>query len=211
MALANYSDLKASLLVHSKSEGDPDVVNALDDFIKLTEEYMFLNADDPLRIRSMLTTTTSATSTSDRFQTLPTGYLAPRRYDITISNERIQLQYETPDFMTIRSSAGTPSAYTITNQIEFDATSDVAYTTNFLHYAKLTGLSSSNTTNDVITNHPSIYLYGGLFQIYTYLEDVENIAKYQGLAQAAITGANRTDRNGNLGVASQKRRQRRSP
>ena len=208
MALNNYANLKASIQTWSKRE---DVTDKIDDFLDLCEYEIYSNSVEPLRIRSMVQLETSATSTSVRTQSLPTGFLEARRFDLTVSSQRYPISYITPDAQYIRTSTGTPSNYTITSQIEYDIIPDAAYVTNISYYGKLTALSSSNTTNDILTNFPNIYLYGGLSQLYTWAENDEEAAKYKTLFLQAIAGANNTDAEGSTGVATRKRRAGRNP
>lgn len=208
MALNNYANLKASVEVWSKRE---DVKDLIDDFITLCETEIYSNAIEPLRIRAMNQLETSATSTSLRDQALPTGFLETRKIDLTVGDERYDIKYVTPTYQAIRSGTGTPGNYTITDQIEYDIIPDQAYVTNHAYYGKLTGLSSSNTTNAILTSYPNVYLYGCLMVLYQWAENTEEYTKYQNLFIEAISGANSQDAQGNRGVASQKRSSRRNP
>jgi len=208
MALNNYANLKASIQTWSKRE---DVADKIDDFLDMCEYEIYSNSVEPLRIRSMVQLETSATSTTLRTQSLPTGFLEARRFDLTVSSQRCPLGYITPDAQYIRTSTGTPGNYTITNQIEYDVIPDQAYVTNISYYGKLTALSAANTTNDILTNHPNIYLYGALSVLYTWAENDEEAGKYKTLFLQSIAGANNADAEGNTGVASRKRRAGRNP
>lgn len=208
MAFVNFADLKASIEVWSKRE---DVKALIPDFIAFAENQMYSNTSESLRIRSMVRTTADVTSVSVRTQALPTGYLEVRRYDFTISDQRRTIDYVTPAHMGIRDGIGKPSVYTITSQIEYDVQPDEAYVTNLTYYGKLTALSDSNTTNDILTNHSDIYLYGSLMTLFQYAEDDEQSIKYQNLFRQAINGANTADSAGNIGVATQKSRRGRNP
>jgi hypothetical protein len=208
MALANYANLKASVQTWSKRQ---DVDDKLDDFIDLCETEIYSNAIAPLRIREMVQLETSATSTSVRTQALPTGFLEARRFDLTVSGQRPIIEYITPSAQVIRDSTGTPSNYTITDQIEYDIIPDVAYVTNISYYGKLTALSASNTTNALLTAYPNAYLYGSLMVLFQWADNTEEYNKYKGLFVEAISGANNTSAKGDRGVASQKRRAGRNP
>ena len=208
MALVNYSDLKASVKKWSKRE---DVDALLEDFIDLCETEIYENTVEPLRLRSMIVTETSATSDSVRTQALPTNFLETRRIDLTISTVRTPIDYVTPAAQIIRTGTAIPSNYTITDQIEYDIIPDAAYVTNIVHYARLTPLSDAAPTNDIITNHSNIYLYGTLAILYQYAQNNEESAKYKALFIAAINGANTSDDEGNRGVASQRTRRGRNP
>ena len=206
--LNNYANLKASIKRFSKRE---DVDDLIDDFLDMTEQEIYFNQVEPLRIRSMVQLETSATSTSVRTQALPTGFLEFRRTDLTVGGNRCNIDYVTPSVQYIRTGTGTPANYTITNQIEYDIVPDLAYVTNINYYGKLTALSSSNTTNDILTNHPNIYLYGALSVLFTWAVNDEEAAKYKTLFLQTIGGANNADIEGNRGVGTSKRRGGRTP
>ena len=207
MALGNFSQLKASIETWSKRQ---DVSDKIDDFIAICEDQIYSNTTEPLRVRSMVQTATSATSSSVRTQALPTGYLEVRRYDFTISGQRPTIDYVTPAHMNVRDGTGTPSVYTITSQVEYDIIPVEAYVTNMIYYGKVTALSTSNTTNDILTNHPEVYLYGSLMVLFQWAEDDEQSIKYQNLFFQAISGANSADSAGNIGVAPRKLRRGRN-
>jgi len=208
MAFVNFADLKASIEVWSKRE---DVKALIPDFIAFAENQIYSNTTEPLRIRSMVRTTAGVTSTSVRTQALPTDYLEVRRYDFEISGQRPTIDYVTPGSMFIRDGAGTPTLYTITSQIEYNILPDLAYVTNLTYYGKLTALSDANPTNDILTNHADVYLYGSLMTLFQYAEDDEQSIKYQNLFRQAINGSNSADSAGNIGVATQKHRRGRNP
>jgi len=208
MALNNYANLKASVETWSKRQ---DVKDKIDDFLDLCEVEIYENSVEPLRIRSMVQLETSATSSSVRTQSLPTGFLEPRRFDLTVSAQRRTINYVTPTAQYIRTGTDVPTNYTITNQIEYDIIPDAAYVTNISYYGKLTALSSSNTTNAILTSHPNIYLYGTLAVLYQWAENDEEYAKYRGLFLEAIHGANNSDAEGDRGVATKKSNRGRRP
>lgn len=208
MALNNYANLKAAIQDWSHRQ---DVTDKVDDFIDLCETEMYSNSDVSLRVRSMVSTSSGVTSTSDRFQALPTGFLEPRRYDFEISGQRPTIDYITPDSMYIRDGSGAPSVYTVTSQIEYDILPDQVYTTNLIYYGKLDALDATNDTNAILTNSPNVYLYGSLWALNQWANNNEDIIKYRELFLSAIDGANRADSAGSIGVGSQKRNRRRTP
>ena len=89
-----------------------------------------------------------------------------------------------------------PTEYTITEQIEFNATPDSTYGYELRYYKSLTGLSSSNTTNAVLTRFPKIYLFGGLAYLHKWAEDDAQATVYYNQFLAAIDQANRSDKKG---------------
>lgn len=208
MALDNFANLKASIESWSHRE---DIKGKVDDFIQICESEMYSNSDVSLRVRSMVATANGVTSTSDRFQALPTGFLEARRYDFDMTGSRPTIDYITPDSMVIRDGSGIPSVYTTTNQIEYDVIPDAVYSISLIYYGKLTALSDADPVNQVLTDSPNIYLYGSLWALNIWAENDENILKYRQLFLSAIDGANRADASGNIGVATQKRRRSRNP
>jgi hypothetical protein len=73
------------------------------------------------------------------------------------------------------------TAYTIeSNKIKLavgtGAVADV--TIEAVYYKRLIALSDSNTTNDILTNHYDLYLYGSLEALWDYVDELEMEAKY---------------------------------
>ena len=162
MALDTFANLKQEIIQFSHRT---DLDLKIDTFIRMAEVEMFANPEEILQIRSQETLDTSATTTS-RLIALPTGYQSMRSMRLTINSNTSNLRYSAPEQMRRVDSSGLPQFYTVTDQIEFDRTPDAAYTIEFQYYAIPTALSTSNTTNIELTNHPNIYLYGALWALF---------------------------------------------
>ena len=207
MALTTYSGLKDEIISFS---GAKDVSNKIDTFISLCEADMYSFRDERgqplgLRLRGMETRSTASTSTSDEFLALPDNYLEQRRLQLILTAGDKVLNYVPPGTLRKKTRAGMPDSYTVTSQFEFDRTSDQAYTVEIQFYAKLTGLSSSNATNYILTNFPAVYLYGCLYHLYSWSRDLEEQGNYRQKFIDAIVGANQTDRRGRRGAAPKMR------
>ncbi len=111
------------------------------------------------------------------------------------------LRFRTPEQLNIKNSVGTPSFFTITDQIEFDRVSDIVHPGEIQYYADFTALSSSNTTNTVLTNNPNIYLFGALWALKVHTEQPDSAARYFQMFISAIKGANLKDKMGRYGPA----------
>ena len=196
MALDTYANLKAAIKRHSHRNDIDDVV---DDFIDLAEDAMFNNKESVLDSRALETSTTTTTST--RTLALPTGFLRFRKLTLTSGGVEYDCIQETPEAMQVTSS-GRPRSFTITDQIEFDRTPDGTYTVNYIYIAKPTALSSSNATNAVLTNHPTIYLYGALWALNLWAHEEEKAAIYWQNFLNAIRGANRASKRQRHGPAA---------
>ena len=199
MSLDTYANLKLELINWSHRT---DLDLKIDSFIDLAESEMLANTSFPLQLRGEETLVAFSTSISDRFVALPTGYQSMRKVRIQISNgPSVEMIYRSPSQLTVEFDAGFPRFYTVTDQIEFDRVSDQVYSGEFQYYKDFTALSSSNTTNTVLTNHPTIYLFGSLWALYLYTnEDLEAEAMYLRFINA-IRGANKKSKLGRYGPA----------
>lgn len=205
MALDNYANLKAAVMNWSHRQ---DVGSFVDDFITLAENEFYHNANSPLRVRYMEALDTGACSTSDRFLALPTDYLEQRRLDITLNTERKPIKFVTPNQMNIETLGGNPTYFTVTTRIEFNRQPDQAYVTNLQYYKKLTALDSTNTTNDILTYYPNIYLYGSLWALFQWARNDEEEAKFYNKFMNAIEGANDSSERGRYGASPSMRLRR---
>lgn len=197
MALSNYSELKTSIIRWSH-RNDLDLL--IDDFITLAESDMFktTSGHEALEIRSMESTATG--TLSGQHLALPSDYISMRSIRLT-GDEGRDLLPKTPDSLVHRNGTGLPKYYAISSDIEFDVTPDSGYGYEMMYFAKPTGLSSGNTTNVILTNHPEIYLYGALWALFTHADDEAQASKYYQRFSAAIDGANHTDEDGRFGNA----------
>jgi hypothetical protein len=178
-----------------------DVLNRFDEFLQLVEGELYIGGHKSngqfvsgLRVREMETRSTASLSTSSRFLALPDNFIEPRRAELEYtdanSNKIVyELKFVSPNELKEVTSAGLPRRYTVTSQYEFDCTPDIAYTMEVQHYAKVAALSSSNTTNTLLTNYPSIYLYGCVAQAARWAEKDRKALFYYDLFLNAIEKA----------------------
>ncbi len=197
MAITNYSTLKQSVVNWSHQD---DIDTLVDDLIVLAEDFMYSNDIEQLAAPE-LETVSSGTSISSKTEALPTGFLKPREIRLLVSDGDGRLEYEVPDAMIDRTGTGRPCRYTIKGtNIVFDVSPDQTYNIEYTYYAKPTGISSSNTTNTVLTNYPRLYLFGCLWALGVFNDDLEMQAKYQNLFIAAVRGANKRGKNYRTGA-----------
>ena len=197
MSLDTYANLKLEIADFSHRD---DIDLKIDTFIKLAEVEMFSNTEEVLKTRVLETLDTSAT-TSSRLIALPTGYQSMRSMRLTINSNTSNLRFRAPEQLVRVDTSGLPRFFTVTSQIEFDRTPDAAYTVEFQYYAIPTGLSSSNTTNVVLTNNPNIYLFGALWAALEWANETELSQKWYIRFINAIKGANKKDKEGRFGPA----------
>lgn len=204
MPISSYTELKTAVQNWSKRT---DTTSLLDDFIDLAEADIWQR----LRIRDMDARATATLSTTDRFLALPTGYLEMRKLRILSGSNGYELLCSVPESMAIDGSAGRPTSYCITSQLEFNRTADTAYTAEMNYYKSLTALSSSNTSNAVLTRFPMIYLYGCLFHLGQWAQSDLMTAQYGTLFERAIIDANKADKKSRYGSGKAMRSERATP
>jgi hypothetical protein len=195
MALANYTDLKKSVIDWSH-RGDLDLL--IDDFILMAETEMMSNNSSSLSVRNLESTTTTVASTVSRFIALPSNYKSMR--SVRIDKDGFgELSYKTPQAMTRRDNPGQPLFFTVRESLEFDVIPDIAYNIEMSFYATQAALTSLAPTNSILTRFPNIYLFGCLWAAFTYANDEDEAQKYYSRFIRAIQGANKEDRKGRFG------------
>lgn len=195
MALDSFANLKAAVIRFSKRTDLSDVIN---DVVSLAENRI----DNRLRITANNSRATASASTSDRFLALPDRFLEMRRFTLINSTYYRDLTYISPEAMIIYGQSGIPKYYTVTSQLEFDRTPAEAYSLEMSYWSKLNPLSTSNTTNNVLTNFPQIYLQACLAELYlNYTEQDDNAMKHLQQFNYLVNEANAEDLRGRYGPA----------
>ena len=170
------------------------------DFIQLAENAMYSNEVEVLAIRGMEMTLTSATT--GQYVALPTDFESARSVRLVTGDNGGELRFQAPEQMRKQVATGKPTFFTVIgNEIQFDRVPDSAYTLEIQYYRKEPSLSTLVQTNAILTNHPSIYLYGALAQVYFFSQDEQQALKYTQLFISAIKGANKADKKGRYGPA----------
>jgi len=199
--ITDYSTLRTAVAGTARASWShrSDVLQNFDVFLQLMQEEMYhgvqiTGAPQGLRTRDLVLTDTDTLSTSVRTLAHPTDLLEYRKLQLSYSSAYFSpLQYKTPQELWVYDATKRPEFYTITSELEFESVADIAYTLNRVYYAKLTDLSSSNTTHAILTRFPSIYLYGCLYEAFKWAQNIEKADGYANLFQGAIMTANNED------------------
>jgi hypothetical protein len=200
MPINNYANLKEA--IHRRSKRDDVTDSMLDEYIDQAESEAYYNVESPLRFRSMESRQTISASTSSRFLPLPTNYVAMRALHIIGSNINEDIIYRTPEQIEVINSAGKPRFFTVTTQLEFDRVPDDDYTIEMQLYAKIAALSSSNTTNDLLTEAPNVYLFGCLWALFDEFQEFDLSNMYYQRFIGALKGVNKTYRRGRHAIGA---------
>lgn len=199
MALDTYDNLKSEIASFLNRD---DLTANIDTFIDLAESR---HARD-LRIREMETVDISITTVAGtQAYDLPTGYLE-LRYAMLRTSPYTMLQYMSPaDFFRVYNDGqgnGAPIYYTIVGkQIYLGNTPDSANVLELGLFKRVTALSSSNTTNDILTNFPDLYLYGSLAETSPFLMQDERLQVWSALYKESVKTANDSAQRGRVSAA----------
>ncbi len=197
MALSDYDELQKEIISWSHRD---DLGVKVPDFITLAENLMYSNDQEVLTVRSMETISTALTA--GQYLALPPDFESARSVRLITSDNGGYLKFQAPEQMRKQVSTGRPNFFTVVgNELQFDRTPDSEYTIEIQYFRKATPLSDENLTNEILTSHPSIYLYGSLAQVFFYSHDEQQAAKYTQLFISAIKGANKADKKGRYGPA----------
>ena len=183
MALANYSDLQATVADFLNRS---DLTDIIKDWIRMAEAEL----NRLLRVREMSVRTRAPLSS--QYLKLPVDFLGMRNIEL-ITDPITPLEYRNPHNLDIHRSSdstGKPLYYTVVqNNLEFAPAPDSEYTLEIVYYQKLPQLGTGVgefTTNWLLDSHPDIYLYGSLMQSAPYLQADERIGVWAGKFQQVL-------------------------
>jgi len=189
MALSTYAELKTSI-------GDwlnrSDLTSVIPDFISLAEAQI----ERTLRARQMIVRANA--SFDAQYGAVPSDFLEAKSLKLTSTNPQSPLSFLSIDAldaeMTKYTASGKPKFFGVVGgQLRIVPTPDATYTTELTYYAKLAKLSSSNTSNWLLTSSPDIYLYGSLLQAAPYLQDDARIQTWATLYERALNDLQTAD------------------
>jgi hypothetical protein len=194
MALSTYAELKASVADWLNRS---DLTSAITDFVSLAESQM----ERDLRTRQMIVRANATINTE--YSALPDDYLEAKSFKLTGTNPISPLVFQSinamDDLQVSYTSSGQPKYFcVIGGQIRVLPVPDTSYVSELIYYAKLSKLSTSNTTNWLLTLSPDVYLYGSLLQAAPYLQDDARIQVWAGLYQKGIDALNLSDERGSM-------------
>lgn len=202
MALANYADLKQLI---ERFSHRTDISDVIDDFIGLAEDK--ISTELYLRSNEIRATITATADT--RFVALPSRFLKMRALTVnkqSDANDETEgavtaCLYKSPQALNeaVVTTPGRPQYFTVTNQLEFERPFDFGYTLEMHYHSTLQPLTSSNTTNNVLTNYPMLYYYGCLLFLSDWAKNDTDLVKYEQLFDKAMIKANKQEKRGRHG------------
>jgi hypothetical protein len=196
MAITTYAELKTAIAEWLNRD---DLTSTIPDFITLAEESMALNMRH-WRMENRATATLDS-----QYEALPARFVAPIRLSLTGGNTYALEQVSQAQLLDRRSqasnTAGRPQYYALTQgEIEVFPTPDADYTLELVYYEKAEALSDSNTTNWILDNYPSVYLYGSLMHTAPFLKDDPRLQVWASLYQQGVASVNGDEEKAKFGA-----------
>ena len=203
MAINTYATLQTAV---ANWLDRSDLTDRIPEFIALAEARM----NRTLRLSMMLNvdeTTLGGAATlvaGTRDYALPSGYL--QMVDFHLRTSPITtLSYLTPENMNrmwAGSQGGKPLAYTIfadnstgtpIKKIRLGPSPASAYDYSIMFYKKIDALSVANTTEQMLTDNPDIYLYGALLEAEPFLMNDQRVQLWATAFQESVRALQEQD------------------
>jgi hypothetical protein len=163
MAIGTYSELKTAIADFAVRT---DLTLQMDNFIALGEEAIYngIGPIEPLRVTGMQTSITTG------LPAFPSDFLEAIRLTTDVGGITQVVEYRTPEqFARVRNSGAIARFFTILGGQLLTVPTIGSYTLHY--YKRFAALSGSNPTNYILTNAPSIYLYGSLMALFNMTRD----------------------------------------
>lgn len=173
MSITTYAELQTAVAswLHRT-----DLTDIIPDFITLAESR--INCD--LQVNVKETEATLVTVAGQAYAALPSDFVSPISLKWRPSTDSIQqeLPHVLPEQLQVSTSQTSPQMWAIDGAtVSFGEPLDQAYTVILRYMGSLT-LSTTATTNWLLTNHPDAYLWGTLLEAAIYAQDSDNINLY---------------------------------
>ncbi len=194
--ISNYSELVQAIykwLV--KDSNDPYYNSAMiDNIIYLAETELSRR----LRVRKMRDTAILTTAAGINAVTLPTGFKQVYSAYYNTANTPQELEYASPAVFArnnLYQGKGQPRYYYIdSGSMVLGVTPDAEYEFTLDYYKSIPNLSSTNTTNDILTDYPDMYLFACLKQAFIASQDSEREGQYEARLDKLVMEATKEDK-----------------
>ena len=198
MDLTSYAGLQAAIASFANRT---DLTDAIPGFIVLAE------SDIKMDMRTMSTRASFDITAAAQALLVAVQSLQAIRLNTTDAWDNGNIEICTPQVLADRrtewDTAGKPRyAALIGSELNVVPAPDQTYTAEIVYTPGLTPLSDTNTTNEVLVEAPTAYLYGSLIHAAAYLEaTADTLIKWQTLYDSAVRKLNIKRDRGEFGAA----------
>lgn len=188
MTISTYAALKSAIADFLNRD---DLAAMIPTFISLAE------ADINRKLRHWNMEKRSVAEINSQYSAVPSDWIETIRFRLTDGSSSALDLMTQADMVDYRAAsfdaAGRPAYYAVSGgQFEFFPTPSDVYHAELLYYAKIAGLSDSNTSNWLLLDAPDLYLYGALIHSAPYLAEDARVSVWAALYQSALDGLNAT-------------------
>ena len=176
MAINTYATLVSAVTEWLARDQDATLIARVPDFITLTEAKLNRLLMHP-GMEKRSTAVVDTTSTEPEYISLPSDFQSMRRIRLSSVTGKprldFMLQSQLEDYRYSRDNVtGQPFYFTIVgSELELAPTPNEAYTLEMVYRGNISALTSSNTTNWLLTLAPDLYLYGALLESSPYIKE----------------------------------------
>lgn len=196
MGIATYSDLVTA--VDQWLTAGTLSTSRIDECIALAEARMSRDLFVPVLEKRAYRNTVA----DDEYVEFPSDLRRVRSVKLN-TDPRRRLEYITPDAADANytsQTGGKPVCYSVVGtEFRLVPIPDAAYELEIIYSIGVPALTSSATSNDVLTRYPDLYLRGVLFEAHLFLMDDANAQKWGALYQQSIAEINRTEAEARYG------------
>jgi hypothetical protein len=196
MALSTFSELKTSIANYLNRD---DLSSVIPDFITLTENRI----NRELRARANVTRVTATTTSGTDIYDFPADLIELRSVSYVSGSNKNALSYMTPESGTREygtTANGSPKAYSnMGKAIKLSPTPDAAYTIELIYYSQIASLSDSRTTNNILAEFPSLYLYGACLEGAIFLNDSDEITRFDAIFNRTLVSIRESEEKARYG------------
>ena len=192
MALANYTDLKASVATWLARS---DLTSDIPDFILLAE------SDMNQRLSTLETMTKNAAfSITGEYVAVPADFNGLRNM-YRNGPPREPIEYLTNDQqLNAFTTTGKPRYVEVVGgNFHFAPVPDATYSATMVYYSTIPPMAS-NATNWLLTAHPELYLYATLAAAASRIMNDERVPLWKQLYESALANVIKADRQSRWGV-----------
>lgn len=185
MTINTLVTLKAALATWSERS---DLTSQMGDFVTYAHQEIART------LRASVNTVRATLSITGEYVAHPTGFRAIRRLHLDTTPRRLVVptsaegrmdmtaQYSTTTYPTHVSIEG--------SEFGFAPIPNATTASSLLYYGEPTALVNESDTNAVLTKYPFMYLYGGLSELFRYIEDDNNATRYETRFQGLMASVN---------------------
>lgn len=184
MAISNFTELKTAIGTWLDRTDISDVAT---DLIKICESDL----NSRIRARCMRAHSTITPSQVYDYVDLPSRFLEVISFTTDTGSQVKRVGMDEIQNRRYCASAGRPAFFDITSRIEFDKVSDGAYAFVLYYYKSLD--IATDTTNDILSKYPNVYLYGSLLAAAPYLKQTDQLQVWVTLYNQGIDQVNNTE------------------